>query len=92
MYNNRVALNSFHYLESATTTVVKFRHLPFPIFVSIISGKSYNTIMISNFIAVAVSAAVICIVTLTGLIVMVLVCVLQWKKKTQQSTPVEQVL
>ena len=28
----------FHYLESA---VVKF-HLPFPIFISIISGKSYN--------------------------------------------------
>ena len=50
--------------------------------------------MISNnfYCYTVVPAAVICIVILTGLIVMVLVCVLQWKRKTQQSTPVKQVL
>ena len=47
----------------------------------------------SNFIAIAVSAAVICFFILTGLTVAILVCALQWKKKTQQSTvPAEHVL
>ena len=45
-----------------------------------------------SLIMITVSAVVICIIILTGVIVTALVGILRWKKNKQDSTPVEQVI
>ena len=77
----------FSHSESATTNVIIF-HLPFPILISILSGKKKIVKLLLRFITV--SAAVICFIGVT--VTILVVCVLRWKRKRQQSTPAGQVL